>query len=79
MDYVIIVNDNGELKTISATDLEGYLGRNVLDDAINELLDARAIAAGEYDPSTNDDEIVVVCTAEQHEMALDAVDEARHS
>jgi len=64
MDYVIIVNDSGELKTISAAELvheaRGSSTAEELDVLINALLDKRAIAAGEYDPTTNDDEIVVV-------------------
>ena len=41
MDYVIIVNDNGELKTISATELEKWsatIDAN-LNRVINRILD----------------------------------------
>lgn len=52
MDYVIIVNDNGELKTISATEIDALRQPGSypdlttdLDNAINEVLDARYLEA----------------------------------
>lgn len=52
MDYVIIVNDNGELKTVSAAEINdlrapgSYLDLTTdLDNAINEVLDLRSLAA----------------------------------
>jgi len=44
MDYVIIVNDNGELKTISATELKGYNEgiAHALDGQINGVLDMKS-------------------------------------
>ena len=44
MDYVIVVNDNGELKTISATELErGWSEKQKtgMQGLINLILDAR--------------------------------------
>lgn len=62
MDFLIVCNDGGEMKTIKADEflaaVQGILVRTdvekVVDTAINEVLDKRAIAAGEYDPSDND-------------------------
>jgi hypothetical protein len=44
MDYVIIVNDNGELKTISATELSGYNEgiAHALEGQINGVLDMKS-------------------------------------
>jgi len=47
MDYVIIVNDNGELKTISAAELErGWTEKqkNSMQSMLNLILDIRALA-----------------------------------
>lgn len=44
MDYVIIVNDNGELKTISATEIDKH-GRSTgtdLEAVIETVLDLRS-------------------------------------
>lgn len=49
MDYVIIVNDNGELKTITAEEIDNhhvFLADNALEDAINYILDEREEALG---------------------------------
>lgn len=45
MDYVIIVNDNGELKTISATEFEKGMTdkqKNALAGLLENVLDARS-------------------------------------
>lgn len=47
MDYVIIVNDNGELKTISASELvQGGFNFTIrtIEEAIDAILDARSAA-----------------------------------
>lgn len=55
MNYVIIVNDAGELKTITAEEFEENLGlQSFMETQINDILDKKAIAAGEYDPADND-------------------------
>lgn len=55
MNYVIIVNDAGELKTITAEEFEENLGlKDFMEIQLNAILDAKAIAAGEYDPAEND-------------------------
>jgi len=60
LNYMIVVDDSGELKTVTAKELSQwpYLA-SVLDERLNQILDARAIAAGEYDPSDNDTPIVM--------------------
>lgn len=67
LNFVIIVDDAGELKTVTATEIAKALYDRIgpsmdmeehLDEALNAVLDARAIAAGEYDPSDNDTPIV---------------------
>lgn len=68
LNFVIIVNDGGELKTVAAAELTAALldaigvrtdVEQLVDDALNKVLDARAIAAGDYDPSDNDTPIEV--------------------
>lgn len=66
MDFVIICNDGGEMKTITAKELETWAAQDYdeqgrtsivhldLDRAMNAILDRRAIDAGEYDPTDND-------------------------
>lgn len=68
LNFVIVVNDAGELKTVSATDIwnivdkpgapdtahTGELLDEVLDRVLNYILDQRAIATGTYEPG--DDE-----------------------
>lgn len=70
LNYTIVVDDGGELKAVTAVEIAVWTTTNtgahvkksvrlgqVLDRALNAILDARAIAAGEYDP--NDTPIVV--------------------
>ncbi len=68
LTYVIVVNDAGELKTISQNEIveasedprapdAGQVCSDIdvtLENVLNYILDRRAIAAGEYDPSDND-------------------------
>lgn len=64
MDYVIIVNDNGELKTISATEFDKAfpLHEQQMDTMLNAILDEReigkthamALAEGSVDPDGYD-------------------------
>lgn len=45
MDYIIIVNDNGELKTISATEFETGMTdkqKAAIEKMLNNILDARS-------------------------------------
>jgi hypothetical protein len=60
LNYVIIVDDGGELKPIQALEFEEHINRDMVEDVLNKILDARAIAAGEYDPSQNDVPIEVM-------------------
>lgn len=72
LNYVIVVNDGGEMKSISASEIDALAKATVnekgnasnlpgeLDAMLNAILDARAIAAGEYDPSDNDTPFEVV-------------------
>ena len=69
LNFVMIVEDAGELKTVTAAEfleaLQDAVGirtdvKKLVDDSLNTVLDARAIAAGEYDPSDNDTPIVVL-------------------
>lgn len=95
LNFVMIVEDAGELKTVTRPEIiaamQGILIRTdvekVVDVALNEVLDARAIAAGEYDLRDNvtpmvfsgepdnefahDDEI-------EEQAALDIADAAKH-
>lgn len=61
MNFMIVVNDAGELKSVSAAEVAEHspLTAEFLDGVLNEILDRRAIDAGEYDPSDNDTPIVV--------------------
>lgn len=67
LNFILVVNDGGELKTLTdveiITAMQGILIRTdiekVVDEALNRVLDARAEAAGDYDPSDNDTPIVV--------------------
>lgn len=46
IDYLIFVNDNGELKTITSDEIDKhrvFLAENALEDAINYILDERAM------------------------------------
>lgn len=56
LNYMIVVEDAGELKSVSAAELETQepAFRDLLETHLNTILDNRAIAAGEYDPSEND-------------------------
>jgi hypothetical protein len=53
MDFVIVVNDAGELKSISATELKAAcrdrFNPSNLFDVLNEILDARSAAAEAHD------------------------------
>lgn len=72
LNFVVIVNDGGELETVTSTELDTWAndyrderGRTSplseqMDEALNQILNARAIAAGEYDPSDNDTPIEIV-------------------
>jgi hypothetical protein len=61
LNFMIVIDDAGELKTVSAADLDNFPGvASALDVALNQILDERAIAAGEYDPSGNDTPMEVV-------------------
>ena len=62
LNYVIVVNDGGELKTIQLEELrcDEFSDSAIaqLEYAMNAILDRRAIAAGEYDPADNDTPMV---------------------
>lgn len=47
LNYVIVVNDNGELKTVTHEEICGLESFSAfeLDEAVNEILDARSAAA----------------------------------
>lgn len=62
LNYVVIVDDSGELKTVTAAELEAQepVFRDFMESHLNAILDNRAIASGEYDPSDNDTLIEVV-------------------
>lgn len=70
LNFVCIVEDAGELKTVTADELitamQAILAstdrdvEQVVEMALNNVLDARAIAAGQYDPSDNDTPITVL-------------------
>lgn len=62
LDFVIVVNDGGELKSLRAADFPdgadtAYFLED-LDRRINAVLDPHAISAGEYNPSENDTPMV---------------------
>lgn len=68
--YMIVVNDGGELKSVSQAELDeefmegGYsfdpMGTaDVVAAALNKILDRRAIETGEYEPEDNDTPIEV--------------------
>lgn len=63
LNYVIVVDDAGELKTVTAADIDALphstLGLTI-ETALNSILDQRAIAAGEYTPE--DDAVPIVVT-----------------
>lgn len=55
LNFMIVIDDGGELKTVAASDLDNFPGiAKALDVVLNQILDEKAIAAGEYDPSDND-------------------------
>ena len=66
MDILVIYNDGGEMKTVTAAELKAWAdahyddrGRtsplmDILEEGLNAVLDRRAIEAGEYDPADND-------------------------
>lgn len=82
-NYVLVVDDGGEMKTISATEFEaeaqGHLKDNgtraldltVFDEIVNAILDRRAIAAGEYDPPDNDTPMTFVWDDDTAQAAVE--------
>lgn len=56
MNYMITVDDAGELKSVSAAEVSEHspLTAEFLDGVLSEILDRRAIAAGEYEPEDDD-------------------------
>lgn len=58
LNFVMIVDDAGELKSVQSSELPEDL-QQAIDVALNKILDDRAIAAGEYDPSDNDTPFIV--------------------
>ena len=61
MNFMIVVDDAGELKPVSEAELlvEDSALAEALNDALNRILDQRALDAGEYDPGDNSTPIVV--------------------
>lgn len=62
LNYMIVVDDGGEMKSVLATEIDTQdkaLGE-ALERVLNDILDAKAIAAGTYDPSDNDTPMVFV-------------------
>lgn len=54
-NFVIVVDDAGEMKTVTSQELDAFANVSAdLNDVLNQILDERAIAAGEYDPSDDD-------------------------
>lgn len=73
LNFVMIVEDAGELKTVTSSEFiaalneamiafgfEPGIAAQMVDGKLNQILDARAISAGEYDPSDNDTSLEVV-------------------
>ena len=58
LNFMIVVDDGGELKSVSAAELPQELQEGI-DVELNRVLDARAIATGDYDPSDDDTPFVV--------------------
>lgn len=52
LNYTIVVNDAGELKSVTATEIgeHSIAYATVLDNLLNEILDKRAIADGIHTP-----------------------------
>lgn len=69
LNFMIVVDDGGELKSVTAADIDAHCEKGLstlpqlLQQILNEILDDRAIAAGEYDPSDNDTPFTVTCSA----------------
>lgn len=63
ISIMIVGSDAGELFAVTAAELNAA-GKGALvtqiEVAVDEILDARAIAKGEYDPSMNDEEFEVI-------------------
>lgn len=63
ISIMIVGSDAGELFAITSAELNA-VGKGALvtqiEVAVDEILDARAIAKGEYDPSLNGEEFVVI-------------------
>jgi hypothetical protein len=73
MNFVIVVSDAGEMKTVTSAELGAAVRQTLADEStkpltlaekldllLNFILDQRAITAGEYDPSDNDTPMVLV-------------------
>lgn len=59
-NFVIVVDDAGEMKTVTSQELDAFANVSAdLNDVLNQILDERAIAAGEYDPSDDDTPVEV--------------------
>ena len=59
MNFMITVDDSGELKAVGSWELSQELLESITKE-INEILDRRAIESGDYDPNENENPIVVV-------------------
>jgi hypothetical protein len=61
LDFMIIINDDGELKTVNAKELRaiGFAYGDVLDMALNAVLDKYAEDAGTYTPADNDTPMIL--------------------
>jgi hypothetical protein len=55
MNYVIIVDDSGELKTVTAAELEAQepTFQQFMDHHLNAILDRRAVKEPAHDPDQN--------------------------
>jgi hypothetical protein len=78
MDYVIIVNDNGELKTISATELREYNENiaQVLDGQLNGVLDMQSARAALAEFRSRHPEPKKVFDAERARLERSLLDES---
>lgn len=56
LNFMIVVDDAGELKSVSAAELQAAAETltELLTLSLNEILDKRAIDAGEYEPDDDD-------------------------
>lgn len=62
LNFMLVIDDGGELKSVQSTEIDKFDPKLALrlDQALNEILDEKAIAAGEYDPADNDTPIEVL-------------------